>query len=178
MNKQDINILLVDDEPNVLKSLSRLLRQYNLAVANNSEEALSLAKLQSYDLVISDYRMPGINGVDFLILFKLIQPDAIRVVLTGHADMEGVQHAINEAQVFRFINKPWNNDELLSIVEKGLEHKRIMLENRQIVDKVRAQQDLVDEKSDILNALEAEEPGITKVNWGEDGSIILNPDDY
>jgi DNA-binding NtrC family response regulator len=122
--------------------------------------------------------MPGINGVDFLILFKLIQPDAIRVVLTGHADMEGVQHAINEAQVFRFINKPWNNDELLSIVEKGLEHKRIMLENRQIVDKVRAQQDLVDEKSDILNALEAEEPGITKVNWGEDGSIILNPDDY
>ncbi|WP_347987064.1 response regulator [Methylomonas sp. AM2-LC] len=177
MNKQNINILIVDDEPNVLKSLSRLLRQYSLSVANNSEEALSLAKLHSFDLVISDYRMPGINGVDFLILFKLIQPDAVRVVLTGHADMEGVQHAINEAQVFRFINKPWNNDELLAIVEKGLEQKRILLENREIVDKVRSQQGLVDEKTAILHALETEEPGITKVNWGEDGSIILNADD-
>ncbi len=178
MNEQDIKILLVDDEPNVLKSLSRLLKQYHLITASCGEEALLLAKAQSFDLVISDYRMPGINGVDFLIRFKHIQPDAIRMVLTGYADLEGVQHAINDAEVFRFINKPWNNLEIVNAVENGLDHRRILLENRMLADQVRAQQALLDEKEAILRALEAEEPGITKVNWGTDGSIILDEKDF
>ena len=178
MNEQDIKILLVDDEPNVLKSLSRLLKQYYLITASCGEEALLLAKEQTFDLVISDYRMPGINGVDFLIRFKRIQPDAIRMILTGYADLEGVQHAINDAEVFRFINKPWNNLEIVNAVENGLAHRRILLENRMLADQVRAQQVLLDEKEAILKALEAEEPGITKVNWGADGSIILDEKDF
>ncbi|MGZ4999933.1 MAG: response regulator [Methylomonas sp.] len=178
MNEQDIKILLVDDEPNVLKSLSRLLKQYQLVTASCGEEALLLAKEQSFHLVISDYRMPGINGVDFLIRFKRMQPDAIRMVLTGFADLEGVQHAINDAEVFRFINKPWNNLELVNAVENGLAHRSILLENRALADQVRAQQALLDEKEAILRALEAEEPGITKVNWGADGSIILDDKDF
>lgn len=178
MNEADINILLVDDEPNVLKALSRLLKQYHLSTANNSEEALLMAKQRQFDLVITDYRMPGINGVDFLILFKRIQPDAIRVVLSGLADLEGVQHAINEAEVFRFINKPWSNLEITNVVENGLALRRILLENRVLADQVRAQQKLLAEKDAMIKALEAEEPGITKVNWAEDGSIILDEQDF
>lgn len=177
MNEQDIKILLVDDEPNVLKALSRLLKRYHLTTANSGEEALLLAHELAFDLVISDYRMPGIDGVEFLIRFKRLQPDAIRMVLTGNADLEGVQHAINEAEVFRFINKPWNNIEIVNAVENGLAHRRIQLENRALADQVRAQQALLNEKDAILKALEAEEPGITQVNWGSDGSIILDEKD-
>jgi response regulator RpfG family c-di-GMP phosphodiesterase len=177
MNQADIKILIVDDEPNVLKALTRLLKQYEPVTAISGEEALLLAEEHKFDLVISDYRMPGINGIDFLILFKRMQPDAIRIVLTGFADLEGAQHAINEAEVFRFINKPWSNLEIINVVENGLAHKRILMENRALADQVRAQQKLLDEKEAIIRALEAEEPGITQVNWGQDGSIILDEED-
>lgn len=177
MNASPAKILIVDDEPNVLKALSRLLKAYATVTVESAEEALLIAEQQAFDLVISDYRMPGINGIDFLILFKRLQPDAIRVVLTGFADLEGAQHAINEAEVFRFINKPWSNLEIVHVVESGLAHKRMLLENRALADQVRAQQKLLAEKDALIRALEAEEPGITKVNWAADGSIILDEAD-
>jgi response regulator RpfG family c-di-GMP phosphodiesterase len=177
MTESDINILLVDDEPNVLKALSRLFKEYHLSTAGSSEEALVMAEKLEFDLVITDYKMPGINGVDFLILFKRMQPDAIRIVLSGFADLEGVQHAINDAEVFRFINKPWSNMEITHVVKNGLAHRRMLLENRALADQVRAQQKLLAEKDAIIKALEAEEPGITKVNWTEEGSIFLDEQD-
>jgi response regulator RpfG family c-di-GMP phosphodiesterase len=177
MTESDINILLVDDEPNVLKALSRLFKEYHLSTAGSSEEALLMAEKLQFDLVITDYKMPGINGVDFLILFKRMQPDAIRIVLSGFADLEGVQHAINDAEVFRFINKPWSNMEITHVVKNGLAHRRMLLENRALADQVRAQQKLLAEKDAIIKALEAEEPGITKVNWTEEGSIFLDEQD-
>lgn len=155
-----------------------MLKQYRLTTSSSGEEGLLLAHEIRFDLVISDYRMPGINGVEFLSRFKLLQPDAIRMILTGYADLDGAQQAINEAEVFRFINKPWNTLEIISAVENGLEHRRILLENRALADQVRAQQALLDEKEAILRALEAEEPGITKVNWASDGSIILDEEDF
>lgn len=177
MTESDIHLLLVDDEPNILKALSRLLKDYHISTAGSSEEALSLAEQRQFDLVITDYKMPGINGVDFLILFKRLQPDAVRIVLSGFADLDGVQHAINDAEVFRFINKPWSNLEITNVVKNGLAHRRMLLENRALADQVRAQQKLLAEKEAMIKALEAEEPGITKVNWAEDGSIILDEQD-
>lgn len=177
MTESDIHLLLVDDEPNILKALSRLLKDYHISTAGSSEEALSLAEQRQFDLVITDYKMPGINGVDFLILFKRLQPDAVRIVLSGFADLDGVQHAINDAEVFRFINKPWSNLEISNVVKNGLAHRRVLLENRALADQVRAQQKLLAEKEAMIKALEAEEPGITKVNWAEDGSIILDEQD-
>jgi response regulator RpfG family c-di-GMP phosphodiesterase len=178
MYPESNKILLVDDEPNVLRSLSRLLDKYEVFTADSGDNALMLAETLTFDLVISDYRMPGMNGIDFLILFKRMQPKAIRVVLTGYPDLEAVQHAINEAQVFRFINKPWSNLEIMSVVENGLQHKHMMEENKLLADKVRAQQMLQNKKEGILLALEAEEPGITKVNWNADGAIIIDEMDY
>lgn len=170
-------ILLVDDEPYVLKSLSRLLRNYHVITAGSGTEALFLAEQKSFDLVLTDYRMPGLDGIEFLIRFKKIQPDAARLVLTGYADLHAIQAAINKAEVFRFINKPWNEIEVRNAIENALEHRRILLENRALADEVRRQKALLAEKDAILRALEAEEPGITKVNWGADGSIIIDEAD-
>ncbi len=174
MNDQTAKILLVDDEPNVLKALCRQLRNYDLVTASSGEEALLIAKNATFDLVISDYRMPYMDGISFLIQFAQIQPDAVRLILTGYADLEATLHAINDIGVFRFINKPWSNLEIMHAIDKGLEMKRILLENRTLANQVREQQTRLNQQEAILRALEAEEPGITKVNWGPDGAIILD----
>lgn len=177
-DQENVNILLVDDEVNILKSLSRLLKNYQVTALTSAEDALLVAQQLEFDVVISDYKMPGMNGVTFLTKFMKLQPDCIRMILTGYADLESAQLAINDAEVFRFINKPWNNFEIINAVTKGLEHKRIFQENRALADQVRKQQILLNEKDAILNALEKEEPGITKVNWGPDGSIIIDESFY
>lgn len=176
-NVKQACILVVDDEPNILKALTRLLRSYRVVTAASAAEALLLAHRKAFDLVLTDYRMPLMDGIEFLIRFKEIQPDAARLVLSGYADLKGVQAAINKAEVFRFINKPWNEIELISAIESALEHRRILLENRALADEVRRQRELLAEKDAMLRALEAEEPGITHVNWGTDGSIIIDDAD-
>ncbi|MGR9051363.1 MAG: response regulator [Gammaproteobacteria bacterium] len=177
MAETNEKILLVDDEVNVLKALVRLLKQFNVTTASSGEEALLIAKDVHFDLVIADYRMPGMDGVTFLTKLKHMQPDSIRMILTGYADLEGLQHAINDAEVFRFLSKPWSNLEVTHAVQKGLEHRNMSLENRTLADQVRKQQALLNEQEAILKALEEEEPGITQVKWAEDGSIILDEDD-
>lgn len=174
MNDESIQILLVDDEPNILKALARILKRYTVTTANSGIEGLLLAKSTEFDIVISDYRMPEMDGITFLEKFMVIIPDAIRIIVTGYADLDAAQSAINKLGVFRFIKKPWNNLEILNAVEKGLELKHILLENKRLADQVRRQQALLKEQDAILKALEAEEPGITKVNWAPDGSIILD----
>ncbi len=171
-------ILLVDDEPNVLRAISRLLRDYDITALTSAEEALVITKHVKFDLVISDYRMPGMNGVQFLIKLMAIQPETIRMILTGYADLESAQTAINEAGIYRFINKPWNNVEITNAVKSGLAYQHILLENSRLANQVREQQALLNEKDSLLKALEKEEPGITQVNWADDGSIILNEEDY
>jgi two-component system probable response regulator PhcQ len=175
---EESRILLVDDEPNVLRALSRLLKNYQVVTFTCGEDALLAAQDRTFDMVISDYRMPAMDGVEFLTFFKVLQPDAIRMILTGYADLRGIQQAINDAEVFRFINKPWNNIEILNAVTRGLEHKHMLLENRRLASEVRRQHDLLQKKDAILRALEAKDPGITNVNWGPDGSIIINDEEY
>jgi len=171
-------ILLVDDEANILRAISRLLKAYDITALTSAEEALLLAREIEFDVVISDFKMPGMNGVEFLIKFMKLQPSSIRMILTGYADLECAQTAINEAQVYRFINKPWNNIEITNAVQSGLEHQRILIENSQLADQVRTQKKLLDEKESLIKSLESEEPGITQVDWEEDGSIRINEDDY
>lgn len=173
---KEINILLVDDEPNVLKALSRLLNFFQLSTATSGDEALILAEQQKFDLVISDCRMMGMSGIEFLLQFKRIQPDAVRIMLTGYADTENTQQAVNQAEVFRFISKPWNNTELLEAVESGLKYQKMLLDNKKLAEQVRDQQTRQNERDNIISELETEEPGITKVNWGPDGAIIM--EDY
>jgi sigma-B regulation protein RsbU (phosphoserine phosphatase) len=136
-------ILLVDDEPNVLRALNRLFRDYDVSAVDSAEEALRVAREKLFDVVISDYRMPGMDGVTLLCKFKAIQPNAVRLILTSYADLENTQRAINEAEVFRFINKPWDNNEILNAVSRALEHKRILsLSDELLATQEAIQQDL------------------------------------
>ena len=123
-------ILIVDDEPNVLKSLKRLLvdTDYNILMAQSGEEGLEKLKERKIDVVISDYRMPGMNGVEFLSKVKEQSPDTMRLILSGYADAVAIVEAINEGQVYRFITKPWNDQELLTTISTSLEQHNLQQE--------------------------------------------------
>lgn len=169
-------ILLVDDEPNILNSLKRLLMgKMTVDCTTSAKEALKRAQQGvAYDLVISDYRMPEMDGVVFLSEFRKIQPDCARLILSGYADMSALIGAINEAGIIRFISKPWNDADLIAAVNQAIEHKQLLQENRRLADQVRMQQGLISRQELELRRLEEASPGITKVKWGEDGSIIID----
>lgn len=180
-------ILIVDDEPSILKALHRLLRaapcaygnqQFTLEVTacNSPLEALRLARQEDFDLFISDYRMPEMDGIEFLKQAKAIQPDAARLILSGYADLNALVRAVNEVGIERFIGKPWNDYDLTSAIAQALAHRQLLLENRQLADLVRLE--MGDKTPEQMEAerLERLEPGITKVNWGPDGSVVLDTD--
>ena len=180
-------ILLVDDEPGVLHALKRLLmltpctfdgQQFRLQVDcyTNPENALKAVASKTYELVVSDFRMPGMDGVQFLKAVREIQPQAVRFILSGYTDLQGLIGAINDAQISRFVSKPWNDYELVSAIGQALAYRALQVETERLADEARVKQKLVSAEEVALKQLEAEEPGITRVCWGEDGSVILDPD--
>jgi len=115
-------VLLVDDEPNILSALRRCLAMIDVRqldgealqfeIFTSPEAAIQRSDEQDFDLVISDYRMPSMNGVEFLARLMEIQPAAPRVIISGYADRNAIIAAINEVHLTRFIEKPWNDQEL------------------------------------------------------------------
>jgi YesN/AraC family two-component response regulator len=119
------SVLVVDDEPGVLAALRRTLHRLfagALVVETCSDplEALTLVKTRRHDLVISDLRMPEVDGLSFLCLVSAISPNSVRIVLTGSAEFDTAQRAINETGVFRYLCKPWEDAELYRHVEAAL----------------------------------------------------------
>ena len=180
-------IMLVDDEKNILNALRRVLmggveiegESVELAVEifDSPSDALRRAEVAAFDLVISDYRMPEMGGVDFLKAFRKIQPNAARMVLSGYADFAGLMEAINEAEIYRFISKPWNDYDLKFAISQALSFRKLLMENQRLADIVRMQQGQLTKQELALRRLEEESPGITKVNWGADGSVIIDEND-
>ena len=138
-------IMIVDDEESILKSLQRLLRHVPCTYGNKTfplvvsafskpEEAVEHARHESFDLFISDFRMPGMDGVEFLKAVKAIQPDAGRLILSGYADLNALLRAVNEVGIERFIGKPWNDYELISAIAQSLAHRELLLENRELAN--------------------------------------------
>ncbi len=125
-------MLLVDDEPNVLKALQRIFRQENYVIvtATDGLEALNLLSQEAFHLMISDYMMPGMNGAELLKQAKVVRPDMIRIMMTGHADTGAVMGAINEGAVYKFILKPWNDDDLRVTVALALEQYDLIQKNK------------------------------------------------
>jgi len=124
-------ILLVDDEQNVLHALQRELKDcYEIEAFCDPAEALLRSKAASFDLVISDYKMPDMNGIQFLKQFGNIQPDAARLILSGQADINALISAINDTHIYRFIAKPWDRIELLSCITQALDFRNDVLESR------------------------------------------------
>ncbi|MBE0363647.1 hypothetical protein PULV_a1123 [Pseudoalteromonas ulvae UL12] len=124
------HILLVDDEPEVLNALTRILRkQYQITTANSASEALSILNEHSIDLIISDIRMPIIDGIELLTQIRDRYPNMGRVLLSGYADMEQCQRAINDDVAKIILAKPWDNFELKNIVALLIEFNQLRAEN-------------------------------------------------
>lgn len=169
-------IMLVDDEENILRALRRVLSRDCCEIETFSQpaEALRRAQVANFDLFISDYRMPGLDGVQLLTAIKDLQPDAMRLILSGYADLDGVLVAINQAEIYRFICKPWQDDELRLAIHQALEHRRVLIENRHLAQLLREQQQELDRHKNALEQLAASHPQLANVNWAPDGSIILD----
>jgi DNA-binding NtrC family response regulator len=156
IHESDNRILLVDDDTMVLTSLTSLLEletEYRLQTAAGGEEALSLAEQHEFDLVISDYLMPGLNGIDLLARFKEAQPWAPRILLTGYADKENAIRAINDVGLFQYLEKPWDNAHLLLVIRNALERRHLLRALQQkIAEADQAAGQLGDLQQDILRA--------------------------
>jgi len=130
VDNEEYTVLIVDDEEMVTTSISTLFMletSYEVLVFNSPGEALEELKDKEIDLVISDFLMPGeMNGVEFLMELKKLQPEAIRVLLTAYADKENAIRSINEVGLYQYVEKPWDNDALLLLVRNGLSHGRIL----------------------------------------------------
>jgi response regulator RpfG family c-di-GMP phosphodiesterase len=134
-------LLLVDDEPGILSSLRRLFRPhgYRVLTAGSGAEGLELLEHETVDLIISDMRMPEMDGARFLELVRARWPDVLRLLLTGYADIGSTVAAINRGEIYRYIAKPWDDADIVLIVQKALEQMRLERENRQLTELTRRQ---------------------------------------
>jgi len=124
-------LLLLDDEVNILTSLKRLLRRegYTILIANNSTEAFELLSANTVGVVISDQRMPDMTGTEFLSRVKEFYPDTIRMVLSGYTDLQSVIESINEGSIYRFLTKPWDDDQLRGVIREAFQRQEMSQEN-------------------------------------------------
>ena len=132
--EEEIKILCVDDEPNVLHSLRRLFidEAYIILSAASAEEGLKILAIETVQIIISDYRMPNMNGVDFLREVRACWPDTVRIVLSGYADTASIVSAINEGEIYRFVPKPWNDDELKVTIANAMERYHLLKQNAEL----------------------------------------------
>jgi DNA-binding NtrC family response regulator len=128
-------ILLVDDEQNVLNALRRELKDhYDIVTFVSPVAALEHCKNTQFDLVVADFKMPEMNGIEFLEQFGQLQPDASRLVLSGETDIDGLIHLINKTHIYRFLSKPWDKAELLNSIRQALDYRDAILANRLQMD--------------------------------------------
>ena len=128
-------LLLVDDEPSVLSALRRLFRPhgYQVLQATSGADALALLSEQPVDLVISDMRMPAMDGASLLEAVRLRQPDTVRILLTGYADIGSTVAAINRGEIHRYIAKPWDDQDMLLVVRDALARRGLEQQNAQLL---------------------------------------------
>lgn len=155
-DNQSYTVAVIDDEPMVTQSIKNFLAletDYKVLVFNSPREAIDALRDRPVDVVISDYLMPDLNGIEFFLKLKDIQPHATRILLTGYADKENAIKAINDVGLYQYIEKPWENEDLKLIIRNGIE-KRMLL--KRLAEKVaeldKASADLKGVYADLLKA--------------------------
>jgi two-component system probable response regulator PhcQ len=161
-------VLIVDDEPiitNLLKdALSR--EPYSILSASSAEEAFPILDQEKLDVVISDEKMPGMSGSEFLAVVREKHPDTIRMILTGHASLDSAIRAINEGEVYRFFTKPCNVFDIAMTIRQAIKLNELMKESRRLLK-------IVKQQSALIESLERRYPGITKIKRDQEGDIII-----
>ncbi len=161
-------ILLVDDESNVLSALKRALFDEPLEIISvtSAEEALETMAKAHFKVVVSDERMMGMQGSEFLAQVKELHSSTIRIMLTGHATLESAMKAVNEGEIYRFFSKPWDDLNLKFAIRSAIEKFDLEAENRRLLATVRQQ-------SLEIKVLEKRYPGITRVEKDDRGAFVL-----
>ncbi len=181
-------IVVVDDEKIVTSAFKTLLKVEGFSDAhffNDPEEAVEFLKNNTPDLVISDFLMPKMNGLEFLSEVKKMYPEVSKILLTGYADKENAIRAINEIGLYRYIEKPWNNDDLIINIRNGIERSYLLSELRKKIAELEETkgelekyshnlEQIVDERTADLKQSNAKLEGI--VNYCADGIVIVNED--
>ncbi len=163
--EQACTILVVDDEPAVVRSIADLLEletPHTVLTETSPRRAIDVAKATPVDLVISDFLMPELDGITFLLEIRRLYPETTLILLTGYADKENAIRAINEVGIFHYLEKPWENDDLLTIVRTGLDRRlqlhRLHERARELEARVRLLQHVNEELQRRLSALTATQP--------------------
>lgn len=168
--KLKLGVLFVDDEEHVLRAMRRLLRKepYTFYFANGPDQGMDTLRQHRsrIHVVISDYKMPGIDGLTFLKLVKTVHPSVVRVILTGHADLEMAIDAINDGEIFRLLTKPLNTAQLRMTLRQISEVVVLRRQNEQLMGMVKRQRALIER-------LEEEHPGVLDVRRDADGVVLL-----
>ena len=181
-------IVVVDDEKIVTSAFNTLLKVegfLDVHFFNNPKEALQFIKLNTPDLVISDFLMPEMNGLEFLSEVRELYPEVSRILLTGYADKENAIRAINEVGLYRYIEKPWNNDDLIINIKNAIERSYLLSQLREKISELevakkelekysQSLEQLVEERTIDLRQSNAKLSGI--VSYCADGIMILNED--
>jgi YesN/AraC family two-component response regulator len=177
-------IMIVDDEENVLRALKRLFHAapcyfegtaYPLEVETCSSplQALERIKAEPFALVLADYRMPELDGAELLSRVRVLQPDCVRMILSGYADLEGLMKAINEARISRFIAKPWNDYDLITAIGQALAYRDMTLENNRLADECRLERGVITAESLARKRQGQQQAGQPQAgHWTEDGSAV------
>src|SRR5438093_1056749 len=149
-------ILVVDDEPDVVRSVKDLLRlDYRVLGATRASEALEVMQKEPVQVVMSDQRMPEMSGVEFLRRVREMRPDAVRLLFTGYADIRAVIDAINQGNVYRYITKPWDPDELQTVIREACDRYDLVAERKQLVEELREKNDELERKNRELQESDA-----------------------
>ncbi|MBY0450601.1 MAG: response regulator [Cyanobacteria bacterium] len=168
-------ILLVDDESNILTSLKRMLRNegYTVLTAQSGSDALSIMAHQRVHLVVSDQRMPEMNGNEFLQHVKALYPECIRVILSGYADIHAVLDAVNQGEIYRFFTKPWNEADMKISLRNCLAQYHLVQENKNLLAEIKEKNSRLAEANQTLEAkVKDRTKQITKLNTQLEKSLM------
>ena len=165
-------VLVVDDVPSIRELMEDALssKTYRVLTAASAEAALEVLKHHRADVVISDEKMPGMTGTEFLSRVRKRYPETVRIILTGHATLDAAIRAINEGEIYRFLTKPCNLVDLTVTIRQALAQKDLERENRRLTA-------IVKQQAASLHALERHHPGITQVKRDRGGAVIIEDGD-
>jgi DNA-binding NtrC family response regulator len=164
-------VLFVDDEEKVLQGFQRMLRNspFRVITATSGQEGLRKIEQDPVDIVVSDYKMPEMTGTEFVSQVHRLHPEIVRIILTGHAELDMTIDSINKGHVFLFLRKPCCSAELTHALYQSIYRRQLLQKSRQMIAALEVQ-------AGFLESLEAIEPGFTDVKKDSDGNVIIRPD--